>query len=82
MAEVMLRVGEQGRMVIPSELRKALSIEVGTELIARVEGDRLILETPSAILASLQAQFAQIPESMAEELIAARRTEVESELCN
>jgi len=82
MAEVMLRVGEQGRMVIPSELRKALSIEVGTELIARVEGDRLILETPSAILASLQAQFAQIPESMAEELIAARRTEVEGELCN
>jgi AbrB family looped-hinge helix DNA binding protein len=82
MTGIMLRVGEQGRMVIPAELRKELGLEVGTELVATVEGDRLVLETSSAILARLQAQFAQVGGSMANELIAERKTEVKRELCN
>lgn len=82
MAEVMLRVGEQGRIVIPSELRKQLGIEAGTELVIRIESGRLVLETRSAILARLQAQFAQVQGSMADELIAERRAEVERELRN
>jgi len=77
-----LRIGEQGRMVIPVELRKELGIEVGTELVATVEGDRLILETPSAILARLQSQFTQVQGSMSGELIAERKAEVNLELCN
>jgi len=47
----MLRLGEQGRIVIPVKLRKEL--EVGTELVAATEGDRLILEAPVKILARL-----------------------------
>jgi AbrB family looped-hinge helix DNA binding protein len=82
MTAIMLRVGEQGRMVIPAELRKQLGLEIGTELVATVEGDRLVLETASAILARLQSQFSQVQGSMADELIAERKAEVKRELCN
>jgi len=66
----MLQVGEDGKTEIPSELREKLSIKLGTKLVARVEGDRLILETPAAILASLQALFVGVEGSMVDELIA------------
>jgi AbrB family looped-hinge helix DNA binding protein len=82
MAVITLKVGEQGSMMIPAELRKQLGLEVGTELVATVEGDRLILETPSAILARLQSLFAQVQGSMSDELIAERKAEVKRELCN
>jgi AbrB family looped-hinge helix DNA binding protein len=82
MASIILRVGEQGRMVIPSELRKELGIEVGTELVARFERDRLVLETPAAILAILQEQLAQIKVIMVDELIGERKVEVNRELCD
>ena len=82
MTGIMLRLGEQGRMVIPVELRKELGLEVGTELVATIEGDRLILEAPSAILARLQSEFTQVQGSMSEELIAERKAEVKRELCN
>jgi len=70
-----LRVGEQGRMVIPAEVRKELGIEVGTELIATIENARLVLETRAAILARLQSQFSQVSESMADELLAERKSQ-------
>jgi AbrB family looped-hinge helix DNA binding protein len=71
MAGIMLRVGEQGRMVIPAELRKELGLEVGTELVATVEGDRLVLETRKAVLAKLKNLFAVVPSdvSLVDELI-------------
>ena len=78
----MLQVGEDGSMEIPSELREKLGIEAGTKLVARVEGDRLVLETPAAVLARLQALFAGVEGSMADELIAERRAEAECELHN
>ena len=77
----MLRVGEQGRMVIPAELRKELGLEVGTELVATVEGDRLVLETRKAVLAKLKNLFAVVPSdvSLVDELIAERRVEAKRE---
>jgi AbrB family looped-hinge helix DNA binding protein len=77
MAGIMLRLGEQGRMVIPIELRKELGLEVGTELVATIEGDRLILETRKAVLSKLKSLFAVVPSdvSLADELIAERRAE-------
>jgi antitoxin PrlF len=77
MAAIMLRLGEQGRMVIPVELRKELGLEVGTELVATVEGDRLILETRKAVLSKLKSLFAVVPSdvNLADELIAERRAE-------
>jgi hypothetical protein len=47
-----------------------------------VEGDRLVLETPAAVLAGLQALFAGVEGSMVDELIAERRAEAKRELCD
>jgi antitoxin PrlF len=76
-----LRVGEQGRIVIPAEIRQALSIEIGSTLVARIEKDRLILEKRDAVLQRLQSRFKKIPAgvSLADELIAERRAEPANE---
>lgn len=76
-----VRVGPQGRVVIPAHLRKALRIEPGEVLVARAEEDRLILERREAILARLRARFAHIPPDvdLAAELIAERREEARRE---
>jgi antitoxin PrlF len=76
-----LRVGEQGRIVIPVEIRRALSIDIGSTLIARVEKDKLILEKRDAVLQRLQSRFKKIPAgvSLADELIAERRAEAAHE---
>jgi bifunctional DNA-binding transcriptional regulator/antitoxin component of YhaV-PrlF toxin-antitoxin module len=68
-------------MVIPVELRKALGLEVGTEMVASIEGDRLVLETRKVALASLKQLFTQVPSdvSLASELIVERRAEAEYE---
>lgn len=42
--ESILKVDEQGRTVIPKEVRRALGIHGGTELVCRVIGNRIILE--------------------------------------
>lgn len=76
-----IRVGEQGRVVIPAEIRRVMNIEVGSALVARVEADRLILEKRESVLKRLQSRFASIPPevSVVEELIAERRTEALNE---
>lgn len=69
------QMGAQGRLVIPAELRRALNLKPGDRLIARQEGDSLILERREAIEQRLIARFAKIPKgiSLVDELIAERR---------
>jgi bifunctional DNA-binding transcriptional regulator/antitoxin component of YhaV-PrlF toxin-antitoxin module len=65
--------------VVPAELRRALGLEAGETLVARVEEDRLVLERPRAALARLRRAFRDaVPEgvSLADELVAERRAEV------
>jgi bifunctional DNA-binding transcriptional regulator/antitoxin component of YhaV-PrlF toxin-antitoxin module len=68
-------------VLIPIELRRALDLAEGTSLVARVEDDRLILERPDALLERAKARFASIADgaSLADELVAERRRESESE---
>ncbi len=75
------KVGPGGRVLIPIELRRALDLAEGTSLVARVEDDRLILERPDALLERAKARFALIADgaSLADELVAERRRESESE---
>lgn len=70
-------VGPQGRLVIPSEIRRQLGIAPGDVLIALVEEDRLVLEKRDAVLQRLRRRFAHIPSgvSLADELISERRNE-------
>jgi AbrB family looped-hinge helix DNA binding protein len=72
-----IRVGEQGRVVIPADIRRQMEIDVGSTLVARMEKGKLILEKPDAVLKRLQARFKKVSEemSLADELIAERRTE-------
>jgi AbrB family looped-hinge helix DNA binding protein len=70
-------VGPQGRLVIPSEIRREMGIGPGDVLLALVEDQRLVLEKREAVLRRLLRRFERIPAevSLADELIAERRSE-------
>jgi AbrB family looped-hinge helix DNA binding protein len=70
-------VGPQGRLVIPSEIRRQLGIAPGDVLIAIVEDQRLLLEKRDVVLQRLRRRFAHIPAgvSLANEVVAERRAE-------
>lgn len=72
-----VRLGPQGRIVIPAPLRRHLGFEAGDTLIARWEDGRLILEKPETIKRRLKARFAHLPRGkrLANELLAERREE-------
>ncbi len=72
-----IRVGRQGRLVIPAGLRARLGIDAGDSLVVRLEEGRLVLEKREAVLRRLRDRFRHIPPgvSLAEELIEERRQE-------
>ena len=77
----MVRVGPQGRIVIPAHVRHALDILPGQLLLARAENGRLVLEKRDQILSRLQDTFTQASRgvSLVDELIAERREEARRE---
>ncbi len=76
-----VQLGAQGRLVIPVALRKALKLEPGDRLIARQEGNSLVLERRTALEKRLQDRFRHIPVSVSlvDELIAERRVDAANE---
>jgi bifunctional DNA-binding transcriptional regulator/antitoxin component of YhaV-PrlF toxin-antitoxin module len=76
-----VHLGRQGRLVIPSALRRLLRFEEGDTLIAREEAGRLIFEKQEKIKQRLKDRFAQVPKdrSLANELIAERREVAQKE---
>lgn len=76
-----LKVGPQGRLVIPVPFRRELGLEPGSELVARVDDGQLILETRENVERRLRARFAKVAPGrlVSEELIADRRREMEAE---
>jgi AbrB family looped-hinge helix DNA binding protein len=72
-----LTVGKKGQIVLPAGIRDALGIKPGEDVVVWVEDDRLILQTPAAVLESIRRHFAAIPAdvSLVDELIAERREE-------
>ncbi len=72
-----VRVGRQGRIVIPAPLRLALGLAPGDMLVATAEEDRLVMERPEAALRRLRDRFRHLPQgvSLADELIAERQKE-------
>jgi len=74
-------VGPQGRLVIPAELRREMSLSSGDVLLAAVEGQRLVLEKREAVLERVKRRFSHIsPDvNLADELIAERRAEARRE---
>ncbi len=74
--ETRLRVNENGRVVIPASFRKALGINVGDELVLRIEDDELRITTLKRRLEraqSLVRKHVKPGTSLVDELIAERR---------
>ena len=59
--ECEVQVGAQGRVVIPAALRKALKMEPGDRLIARMEGGSFVLERRETVMHRLQERFKGFP---------------------
>jgi AbrB family looped-hinge helix DNA binding protein len=80
---VSLRVGPQGRVVIPAALRQAMGIEPGSVLLAQVLDGKLVLETRKQVLNQFFSRFAKArmtPNgSVVDELIAEHRAEAAGE---
>ena len=74
-----VKLGKQGRLVIPVSLRHELGLELGDELVARAEEGRLIFETRAAVVARLRDRFKNVEGSLADELLAERREEAARE---
>ena len=78
MNQIKTKLGEGGRIVIPAEYRQALGLQVGDELILRLEGRELRIFTLNQAIRRAQELVSRyIPQerSLADELIAERRLE-------
>ncbi len=77
-----LRMGKQGRIVVPAEIRESLGLSEGDRLIARVEDGALYLATVRANLdraRRIVRQHVAADRSLVDELIADRRAEANRE---
>lgn len=71
-----IRVGAQGRVVLPADLRAALGFVEGSTLVAYIEGEgRLVIESPEAIQRALLEEWSGAADgaSLVDELRAERR---------
>jgi AbrB family looped-hinge helix DNA binding protein len=74
--ELRTRVNENGRVVIPSAFRKALGIEIGDEVVLRMEDDELRITTQQSRIHRAQQrarQYVKPGTSLVDELLAERR---------
>ena len=76
-----LVLGQQGRLVIPADVRTALGLQPGDRLHLHVSGDRLVLERPGDAVAELRALGRSMPRprSLVDELLAERRAAAAAE---
>jgi antitoxin PrlF len=73
-----LRLAENGRLVVPLELRRAAGLENGGPIMARIENGQIILESIGTAVTRAQAmarRYGDPNRSLADELIAERRAE-------
>lgn len=70
-----LEIGQQGRVVIPAEMRTALGLSPGDRVHLHLAGRRLVLERQQDAAAELRGLASEVPESrsLVEELLAERR---------
>ena len=83
--EIRLRVNENGRVVIPSSFRKALGINIGDEVMLRVQDDELRITTMKRRIERAQCRarkYLRSGESLVDQLLAERRQEARKESGN
>ena len=80
--EARLRVNENGRIVIPAAFRKALGIEIGDEVVLRLQADELSITTQQHRIRRAQQrarQYLKPGSSLVDELLAERREAARNE---
>ncbi len=78
MSEMLVTLGENGRLVIPVTFRKKMGISPGDRLILRYEDGALRIMTPREAVRfaqSLVRRYVSKERSLADELISERRQE-------
>ncbi|GIW86409.1 MAG: hypothetical protein KatS3mg108_0733 [Isosphaeraceae bacterium] len=73
-----VKIGDDGRVVIPSSLRKELNIKPGDTLVLESDGDSLLVRGYEQVLKEVQSAFADVAPSetlLSEELLRDRRDE-------
>ena len=78
MNNIMTRLGDGGRVVIPAEFRKELGLAPGDRLMLVLEDGQVRLLTPQRAIERSQAvvrQYVQKGRSLSDELLAERREE-------
>ncbi len=81
-AETRMRINENGRIVIPASYRKALGVDVGDEIILRMEDDELRITTMKRKIERAQRiarKYVKPGVLLSDELIAERREEAKRE---
>lgn len=75
-----VRIGNQGRLVVPAELRRELGVETEDILVGWIdENGRLVFQRRDDIEKEIWAMMEGIEVSLADELIAERRHEAARE---
>jgi antitoxin PrlF len=80
--QVHLTMAENGRVLIPAEIRAALGLKAGGKLVARVVDGALVIEPLEAAIQRVQRlmqPYAQPGESLVDALIADRRRDAGNE---
>jgi AbrB family looped-hinge helix DNA binding protein len=82
MEQMRVRMNENGRIVIPSQVRKALGIQPGDEVILELDDHEVHLTTLRQRIAKAQEmvrKYVKPGVSLVDELIAERREEAKRE---
>jgi len=80
--ELRIRMSENGRVVIPAAIRKALGIKAGDELMLHLDEDGMKLTTTRLRVARARRivrKYVKAGVSLVDELIAERRAEARKE---
>ena len=78
-----VKLDGSGRILLPAKVRKQLNLRAGSQLIARVKDEQLVLHTRLQALREAQAYFSKFRPAgtlWSEELIKDRRKEARREL--
>jgi AbrB family looped-hinge helix DNA binding protein len=74
--ETRMRISQNGRIVIPASFRKALGIDVGDEVVLRLQDDELRITTQQLRIQRAQERarrYVKPGVSLVDELLAERR---------
>lgn len=81
-AKAKIKVGPDGRLLIPAAMRKAAGLAPGETVIVELKGEEIVLSTYSARIRKVQkilAKYKKPGESIVDEFIAERRAEAARE---